>query len=116
MLVSYQGFALHELSDEEDEMQDTIDHWVDWLHELALLREVELWWSWEWGVPSWVIMPSAAHGKKKESYKHKNHVDEELAAGLTALLPFLTQLEILPQTANVTDIDVDALKNLAGRW
>ena len=63
-----------------------------------------------------VVMPSAVHGKKKESYKHKNHVDEELAAGLAALLPFLIRLKILPETANVTDIDVDALKNLAGKW
>ena len=61
-------------------------------------------------------MPSAGHVKKKESYKHKNHVDEELAAGLTALLPFLTHLKILPETANIADIDVDSLKNLAGKW
>ena len=61
-------------------------------------------------------MPSAGHVKKKEPFKHKNHVDEELAAGLIALLPFLTHLEILPETASVADIDVDALKNLAGKW
>ena len=58
-------------------------------------------------------MPST---KPKSQHRRKDHVDEELAAGLATLLPFLTHLHILPEFADVSHIDVHALNTLATKW
>ena len=53
---------------------------------------------------------------KKVQHRRKDHVDEELVAGLNTLLPFLTHLHILPEFVDASHIDVNSLNALASKW